>query len=119
MLKSADLALYNGKAAGRNCIRFFTPEMDAALQARMRLERMIRDAVAGNRLRPALSAGVRNERRALVGFEALVRLPGPDGKLIPPGDFIPIAEEMRLHRQDRRLGAARGLPHRDDLAETI
>ena len=38
LLKSADLALYKAKADGRNCIRFFLPEMDAELQARFKLE---------------------------------------------------------------------------------
>ncbi len=46
LLKSADLALYKSKADGRNCIRFFLPEMDSELQARIELERTIRDAVA-------------------------------------------------------------------------
>ena len=45
LLKSADLALYSGKAAGRNCIRFFTPDMDEALRARITLEKLLRDAV--------------------------------------------------------------------------
>ena len=44
-MKSADLALYKAKADGRNCIRFFLPEMDAELQARSKLEATIRDAV--------------------------------------------------------------------------
>ena len=51
LLKSADLALYKAKADGRNCVRFFVPEMDATLQARIELERTLRDAVAARRLR--------------------------------------------------------------------
>ena len=42
LLKSADLALYKSKADGRNCIQFFHPEMDAELQARTILEKLIR-----------------------------------------------------------------------------
>jgi diguanylate cyclase (GGDEF)-like protein len=49
LLKSADLALYKGKADGRNCIRFFAPEMDVALQARLALEKLIREAVLHGR----------------------------------------------------------------------
>ena len=45
LLKSADLALYKSKADGRNCVRFFEPAMDAALQARIALEKTLRDAV--------------------------------------------------------------------------
>ena len=58
LLKSADLALYEGKTAGRDCIRFFTAEMDEALQKRITLEKIIRDAVAHDGLSAALPAGV-------------------------------------------------------------
>jgi predicted signal transduction protein with EAL and GGDEF domain len=44
LLKIADLALYKSKADGRNCIRFFVPEMDDAVQARTELDRTLRDA---------------------------------------------------------------------------
>ena len=96
LLKSADLALYSGKAAGRNCIRFFTPEMDEALRARLTLEKLLRDAVANNRFELHYQPMYEISGNKLIGFEALVRLPGPDGTLIPPTTFIPIAEEMRL-----------------------
>src|ERR1700691_3454874 len=49
LLKSADLALYKAKADGRNCIRFFLAEMDTELQARFKLEGIIRDAVLRDR----------------------------------------------------------------------
>ncbi len=96
LLKSADLALYAGKAAGRNCIRFFTPDMDEALRARLALEKLLRDAVANNRFELHYQPMYEISGNKLIGFEALVRLPGPDGTLIPPTTFIPIAEEMRL-----------------------
>ncbi len=96
LLKSADLALYSGKAAGRNCIRFFTPEMDEALRARLMLEKLLREAVALNRFELHYQPMYEINGKKLIGFEALVRLPGPDGALIPPATFIPVAEEMRL-----------------------
>ena len=96
LLKSADLALYSGKATGRNCIRFFTPEMDEALRARLTLEKLLRDAVANNRFELHYQPMYEINGNKLIGFEALVRLPGPDGALIPPTTFIPIAEETRL-----------------------
>ncbi|MGD0023521.1 MAG: EAL domain-containing protein [Xanthobacteraceae bacterium] len=96
LLKSADLALYKSKADGRNCVRFFLPEMDAALVARLTLERTIRDAVQNDRFVLHFQPIFEVCGQELTGFEALVRLPTPDGTLIPPGVFIPVAEEIRL-----------------------
>jgi EAL domain-containing protein (putative c-di-GMP-specific phosphodiesterase class I) len=86
----------SGKAAGRDCIRFFTPEMDEMMQQRLKLERIIRDAVAHNGFVLHYQPIFEMDRKHLVGFEALVRLPAPDGALIPPATFIPVAEELRL-----------------------
>jgi diguanylate cyclase (GGDEF)-like protein len=96
LLKSADLALYRSKADGRNCIRFFSPEMDHELKERIELERAIRHAVANDGFELHYQPVYEMEKRRLVGFEALIRLRGPDGTLIAPMAFIPIAEEMRL-----------------------
>jgi diguanylate cyclase (GGDEF)-like protein len=96
LLKSADLALYNGKAAGRNCIRFFAPEMDVAMQSRLNLEKNIRDAIADKTFVLHYQPVFEMTGKRLVGYEALVRLPAKDGTLIPPATFIPVAEEMRV-----------------------
>jgi diguanylate cyclase (GGDEF)-like protein/PAS domain S-box-containing protein len=96
LLKSADLAMYKAKADGRNCIRFFQPEMDAELQARSKLERTIRDAVLHDRYELHYQPLFEMSEHRLTGFEALIRLPADDGTLIPPLAFIPVAEELRL-----------------------
>jgi diguanylate cyclase (GGDEF)-like protein/PAS domain S-box-containing protein len=96
LLKNADLALYRAKADGRNCIRFFQPEMDAEMQARCKLERIIRDAVMHDRFELHYQPLFEISGRRLIGFEALVRLRAEDGALIPPLDFIPVAEDLRL-----------------------
>jgi diguanylate cyclase (GGDEF)-like protein len=96
LLKSADLALYKAKADGRNCIRFFLPEMDSELQARIELERIIRDAVLHDRFVLHYQPLFEMSDRRLIGFEALIRLPADDGTLIPPLVFIPVAEDLRL-----------------------
>ena len=96
LLKSADLALYKCKADGRNCVRFFVPEMDAALQARIALEKTLRDAVLNERFVLHYQPLFEISGQRLVGFEALIRLPAADGTLIPPMAFIPVAEDMRL-----------------------
>ena len=96
LLKSADLALYAGKIAGRNCIRSFSPEMDDALQARLKLEKLVRDAVATDGFVLHYQPIYEINGQRLVGFEALVRLPAADGTLVPPATFIPVAENIRL-----------------------
>ncbi len=96
LLKSADLALYKSKADGRNRIQFFVPEMDAALQTRIAMEKAIRDAVLHERFVLHYQPVFEVSSRQLTGFEALVRLPAPDGSLIPPATFIPLAEDMRM-----------------------
>ena len=97
LLKCADLALYKAKADGRNCVRLFRPEMDTALQNRIELERILREAVLRRRFvlhfQPVFAATI---GRRLLGFEALLRLPREDGTLIPPMEFVPLAEDLRL-----------------------
>jgi diguanylate cyclase (GGDEF)-like protein len=96
LLKSADLALYSGKAAGRNCIRVFAPEMDEAVHARIALEKAIRAAIANDGFILHYQPIFELASKKLIGFEALVRLLGDDGTLIPPDHFIPMVEELRL-----------------------
>jgi|HubBroStandDraft_4_1064222.scaffolds.fasta_scaffold17647_2 diguanylate cyclase (GGDEF)-like protein len=96
LLKSADLALYKAKADGRNCFRFFLAEMDAELQARLKLEAIIREAVLHDRFELHYQPLFEMSERRLIGFEALIRLPAEDGTLIPPLVFIPVAEDLQL-----------------------
>jgi diguanylate cyclase (GGDEF)-like protein len=96
LLKSADLALYKAKADGRNRIRFFEPDMDTELQARTKLERTLRDAVANENFEVHYQPLFDMTDKRLVGFEALVRMHGDDGELIAPLAFIALAEELQL-----------------------
>ena len=96
LLRSADLALYAGKEAGRDCVRFFAREMDESLQKRISLEKTIREAIAHDGFVLHYQPIVEIHGKRLIGFEALARLPGPDGKLISPVEFIPVAEEIRV-----------------------
>src|SRR3984957_3622633 len=99
LLKCADLALYKAKADGRNCFRFFLAEMDTELQARLKLERVIRAAVLHERFELHYQPLFEMLERRLIGFEALIRLPLEDGTMIPPLVFIPVAEELGLINQ--------------------
>ena len=96
LLKSADLALYKAKTDGRSRAQFFLPEMDTELQARIELERAIRNAILVGGFELHYQPLFEMSDRRLIGFEALIRLRKEDGTLIPPLVFIPVAEELRL-----------------------
>ena len=96
LMKSADLALYRAKAEGPNAVRLFSPDMEADLNERLRLERAIRDALVGDRFELHFQPVVRMPERRLVGFEALLRLKDEHGVPIPPAIFIPVAEQIGL-----------------------
>jgi predicted signal transduction protein with EAL and GGDEF domain len=96
LLKSADLAVHSAKAGGRNCIRFFSAALDEAVQARLRLERIVREATEHEAFVVVYQPIFELSGRRLVGFEALLRLRDADGQAIPSSTFIPLAEEMHL-----------------------
>ena len=95
LMKRADLALYSAKAAGRNTMRFFDPEMQAAVSARAALEKELRIALQQQELRLYYQPQV-NEHGAIIGAEALVRWQHPRLGLVTPAHFIPLAEETHL-----------------------
>jgi diguanylate cyclase (GGDEF)-like protein len=96
LMKSADLALDRAKSEGGAAIQFYSSDMEAELNQRLRLERIIRDAVVGDRFQLNFQPVVEMPERRLVGFEALLRLRDDLGAPIPPTIFIPIAEQMGL-----------------------
>jgi diguanylate cyclase (GGDEF)-like protein len=96
LLKNADLALYRAKGEGRGTYRFFEPEMDHRMQARRSLERDLRNALAMGQLALHYQPLVNLERDEICGFEALLRWTHPERGNVPPGEFIPIAEETNL-----------------------
>ena len=95
LLKHADTAMYQAKAAGRNAIRFFDPAMQSALEARATLEADLRQALARQEFSLFYQLQVDAEQRA-IGAEALVRWNHPKNGLISPAAFIPLAEETGL-----------------------
>jgi diguanylate cyclase (GGDEF)-like protein/PAS domain S-box-containing protein len=95
ILKQADLAMYQAKAAGRNAICFFDPEMQSAVLARVALESELRGALAGGQFMLYYQPQMLGES-ALTGAEALLRWRHPVRGLVPPGAFIPVAEESEL-----------------------
>jgi diguanylate cyclase (GGDEF)-like protein/PAS domain S-box-containing protein len=95
LFKQADVALYQAKDAGRDTIRFFSPAMQAAIDARIALEAALRLALERDEFRVHFQPQVDHAGRC-VGAEALVRWQHPQRGLVPPGEFIPLAEETGL-----------------------
>lgn len=95
LLKQADLAMYQAKDAGRNAIRFFNPAMQAAIDSRIELINNLRHALESGEFRIHYQPQYDGNER-LVGAEALLRWASPDHGLVPPGDFIHLAEETGL-----------------------
>ena len=92
----ADMALYRAKADGRGCFRFFEPYMDDHIQARASLEAELRQAIADDLIIPHFQPLVAMGTERLVGFEMLARWPHPARGMVPPAEFVPIAEDTGL-----------------------
>ena len=95
LLKRADMAMYQAKAAGRNALRFFDPEMQAVITRRASLEADLREAVAKQQFFLHYQAQVVGDGR-ITGAEVLLRWLQPVRGMVPPGEFIALAEETGL-----------------------
>jgi diguanylate cyclase (GGDEF)-like protein/PAS domain S-box-containing protein len=96
LTKQADTALYHAKQAGRGRYSYFTAVMSEHADQRLRLESELRTAIGGQQLFLAYQPKVTLPERRISGIEALVRWRHPDGHVVPPLDFIPVAEETGL-----------------------
>ncbi len=95
LLKQADLAMYQSKAAGRNTLRFFDPAMQAVITTRVSLEADIRQGILKDQFLLYYQPQVNREGRT-VGAEVLIRWPHPERGMVSPADFIPLAEDTGL-----------------------
>jgi EAL domain-containing protein (putative c-di-GMP-specific phosphodiesterase class I) len=95
LLKQADIAMYQAKASGRNALRFFDPQMQATINARVELEADLRLALKENQFTLYYQPQVCHNRQ-IMGAEVLVRWQHPQRGLVFPADFIPLAEETNL-----------------------
>lgn len=95
LLKQADLAMYQAKASGRNALRFFDPEMQAAVAARVAMKIDLINGLQEKQFllhfQPQFDSS-----NAIIGVEALVRWQHPQRGLVSPAEFIPLAEETGL-----------------------
>lgn len=95
LMKQADIAMYQAKTDGRNTLRFFDPEMQAALAERASLETALRRGIEEQQFFLHYQPQV-DSVRGILGAELLLRWNHPERGLVPPDEFILLAEESGL-----------------------
>ena len=95
LLRRADLAMYDAKTAGRNGLRFFDPVMQTMISARAALDSDLREDLRKEKLLLHYQPQVDHDGR-LLGAEALARWPHAQRGMVPPSEFIPVAESTGL-----------------------
>jgi diguanylate cyclase (GGDEF)-like protein/PAS domain S-box-containing protein len=95
LLKQADLAMYQAKALGRNAMQFFDPSMQSVVTARVALESDIRHGIAQGQFVLYFQPQISGDNRT-TGAEVLLRWPHPTRGMVPPNEFIPLAEDTSL-----------------------
>lgn len=96
LLKNAESAMYRAKEQGGSCYQFYTKSMNEQILERMLLENSLRQAVSQDELVVYYQPLVDGMTGRTVGVEALVRWQHPERGLVPPMEFIPLAEETGL-----------------------
>jgi diguanylate cyclase (GGDEF)-like protein/PAS domain S-box-containing protein len=95
LMKQADIAMYQAKSSGRDTLRFFDPQMQSSITARVSLEGELRRALESGQFRLHYQVQVDHSHRP-IGAEALIRWQHPERGLILPAHFIALAEETGL-----------------------
>lgn len=93
LLKKADTAMYQAKAAGRNACRFFDPQMNIDADERLELRSGLRHALEHGEFILHYQPQIDLPARRLIGVETLIRWNHPQLGLLPPARFVPVAED--------------------------
>ena len=96
LIRNAETAMYRAKDRGRNNYQLFAAEMNEQITRRLFLENNLRKAVQEEQFQLYYQPKVDLKRREITGMEALVRWLQPDGTIVPPDAFIPVAEETGM-----------------------
>lgn len=96
LLRQADIAMYRAKQTGPDGFAFFSEDMNQRAVDRLNLEADLRRAIERDELMLYYQPKVNIENGTIIGAEALVRWRHPERGLVPPGEFVPVAEESGL-----------------------
>ncbi len=96
LVQNADAAMYHSKEAGRNAYHFFTRLMNERVSSQLALENSMRRGLERNEFVLHFQPQVDLQQQCLIGVEALVRWQHPELGFMPPGRFIPVAEDSGL-----------------------
>lgn len=96
LIKNADAAMYLAKEQGRNNFQFYKPALNSRTLDRLKLESALRQGAAEHQFQLYFQPQVDAQTRQVMGAEALIRWNHPERGMVPPNDFIPIAEETGL-----------------------
>lgn len=96
LVRDADLAMYAAKEAGRNRVRRFSPDLRSAVQQKVQLAGELRNAIDGDQLVLHYQPVMHLATGDCSGIEALVRWQHPERGLLPPSEFVPLAEQHDL-----------------------
>jgi EAL domain-containing protein (putative c-di-GMP-specific phosphodiesterase class I) len=96
LLRNADMALYQAKRDGRGTHRFFEPTMNERLRNRQNLEQDLRRGLDAGEFKLYYQPLLQTDSQRIIGYEALIRWDHPTRGLVPPLEFIPVAEESGM-----------------------
>ncbi len=96
LMKNADTAMYHAKERGKNNFQFYQADMNASALQRLELESDLRHALEQGEFRLYYQPQFSSDGKRLTGTEALLRWQHPQRGLVPPGEFIPVLEELGL-----------------------
>ena len=116
LMRNSDVAMYSVKEQGKNASAIYSPQLAGRGREKLELESALHKAIEREELVLHYQPKIDVRSARMIGAEALMRWQR-GGVLVPPGDFIPLAEEIGADRAAVRMGAARGGAPGQDLAD--